>query len=420
MKCRASAFRCGLPLFVACCGVSAEPQPAYRNAAFQQQRQNAKQLSATVADDIIHLLQSSVLVKAQPWNETVVNADVEKPVLQTPESLAMLEDMILSSIREGRFSGESEYIKAMAKRVKQMQKNIVKSHKANQKWVHRSIDNIKKCSTVLWSVAYKQAIDLEDKFDSLTKKHKECYLSLSDVADSLASYKVKYENAKAGLDVAIERIKDAEAKQTPATCKPSLWPKTTPGMRARMVYTWFDKAYKQMVRLEKEKTSKAKLAARYKSMYDARQAKYVKMAAKCKKTAYDMDNAKCQAVTLLHNACKARYVCYNNAVKAHKEADEIIKKEERDMRIEWRSVGRMDCYLGVLHKKKKNDKKKKTLDHCHKTPVSSEHLRINYGKIPGRRNCPIDPRCPCTKEYKAEFYGRPGLGTCTKCPACKA
>jgi len=413
-------FRHGLPLFVACCGVSAEQQPTDRNAAFQQQWQNATQLRATGADDIVHLLQSSVFVRTQPGNETVVNGDVEQQVLQNPESLAMLEDMILSNIREGRFDGESHYLKAMKGRVKQMQSNIMKSHKANQKWNSRSIKAIRQCSTRLWSDAYKKAISLEDKFDSLSMQHKECYLSVSDVADSLESYKVKYENARAGLDVAIERIKDAEAKQTAATCKPSLWPQATIGMRAQMLYTWFDRAYKQMVRLEKEKAAKAKLTARYKAMYDARQAKYDKTAAQCKKIAYDMDNTKCQAVTLLRNACTERYVCYNNAVKAHEDADKIIRQEERDMKIEWRSVGRMDCYLGVLHPKDKNDKKEKTLDKCRKTPVSTEHLKINYGKVPGKRKCPLDPRCPCSKEYKADHYSKPGFGTCTKCPACKA
>lgn len=415
MKCSASTFRCGLPLLLACCGVSAEQQPAYRNAAIEQERPNATQLRAN-GDDTVHLLQSSVHVKAQPGNETV---DVEQPILQTPESFGMLEEMIVSYVREGRFAGESEYVKAMKKRIKQMQDNIVESHKANQKWVHRSIDDIKKCSTQLWDVAYKQAINLEDKFVSLSKAHKECYESLSDVADSLASYKAKYENAKAGLDVAIDSIKEEEKKQTPSTCKPGMWPQATLTMRAQMLYTWFDKAYKQMVRLEKEKTKKAKLTNRYKAMYDARQANHDKLAAKCKKVAFEMDTTKCKVVTLLRRACTARTACYKTAVKAYTGAEKVIKKEEHDMRVEWRSVGRMECFLGVIHAEK-NKKKEKTLEKCQKTPVSADHLKINYGKIPGKRKCPLDPRCPCSKKYKAEQYGKPGLGKCTECPACKA
>lgn len=406
----------GLPLLVACCGVSAEQPLVDRNAAFQQQRKNAMQPRATGADDTIHLLQSSVHVRAQLGNETVV--DVEKPVLETPESLVMLEDMILSYIRGGRSDGNSVYVKAMGKRVKQMQVNIRKSHKANQKWVHRGIADIKKCSTQLWSVAYKKAIGLEDKFDTLSKEHKECYVALRDVADSLASYKAKYLNAKAGLQVAIERIKDEQAKQSPKVCRPGLWPQATIGMRARMLYTWFDKAYKQMVKLEKEKKSKEKLTARFKTMYDARRKKFEKMAAKCKKTSHDMDTTKCKAVTLLRRACKNRNACYDNAVKVYQKSEKIIKQEEADMKVEWRSLGRMDCYLGVL-KPKKNDKKEKNLNGCRKKKVSSKFLNVNYGKIPGRRKCPLDPRCPCSKEYKAQHYGKKGLGKCTQCLACQ-
>lgn len=411
MKFRASTFQCGLPLFVVCCGVFAEQQPAYRDAAFKQHRHNATQLRA-LGDDAIHLLQSSVHLIPPPGNETALDGDA---LLQTPESLTMLEGMMVSYIHEGRFAGESKYVEAMKERVAKMKGNIVETHKANQKWVHKSIDDINKCNKPFWSVAYKKAVKLEERFNTLSKKHKECYESISDAADSVESYKVKYENAKAGLDVAVERIKDEEKKQSASTCKPGLWPGVTLGMRAQMLYTWFDKAYKLMVRLHRERKKKAKLTARFKAMYDKRRKQHAKLAVKCKKTSKDMDNTKCKAVTLLRTACKDRSLCYKRAVKAHSEADKVVKKEERDMQIEWRSLGRMDCYLGVI-----NVKKEKNLNGCRKNKVSADHLKIKYGKIPKRTNCPFDPRCPCSKKYKAEHYGKPGLGTCTECPACKA
>merc|ERR1719414_2209561 len=67
------------------------------------------------------------------------------------------------------------------------------------------------------------------------------------------------------------------------------------------------------------------------------------------------------------------------------------------MKIEWRGLKRIQCYLQVIDDKPVKDAKGKTipnnkvLDSCIKMRrPSTKHLNINYGKIPKKPKCPKD------------------------------
>jgi len=109
----------------------------------------------------------------------------------------------------------------------------------------------------------------------------------------------------------------------------------------------------------------------------------------------------------------------------------VIIIEERDFKIQWRALRRIQCYLLVMGTKNdKNHKKEKAqLDQCiklKKKDISTKHLDINYKRIPPKPNCPKDPMCPCSKFYTNSYYKVGPKSRCVKnlvkkytCPACK-
>lgn len=105
--------------------------------------------------------------------------------------------------------------------------------------------------------------------------------------------------------------------------------------------------------------------------------------------------------------------------------------QEREMKIEWRALTRIQCYLKVLNIKNDKDQKKEKaqLDACIKvkrSDISTKHLDIDYGKIPKKPKCPRDTMCPCSKRYVSTYYKKGPKSRCVKnlvkkyvCPACR-
>merc|ERR1719174_1177434 len=67
-----------------------------------------------------------------------------------------------------------------------------------------------------------------------------------------------------------------------------------------------------------------------------------------------MNNKKCKAVEMFDTSCSFYEECWKRAKRVY-DADVIrIRKEEAEMKIEWRALHRIQCYLMVLGTK--NDK----------------------------------------------------------------
>jgi len=105
--------------------------------------------------------------------------------------------------------------------------------------------------------------------------------------------------------------------------------------------------------------------------------------------------------------------------------------EEKDFKIQWRALHRIQCYLVVMGEKNdKNQKKEKEhLDKCiklKKKDISTKHLDIDYKKIPKKPKCPKDKMCPCSTFYTNSYYKVGPKTRCVKnlvkkytCAACK-
>merc|ERR1719433_638713 len=117
--------------------------------------------------------------------------------------------------------------------------------------------------------------------------------------------------------------------------------------------------------------------------------------------------------------------------KKYDDDNVIIRKQEKDMKIQWRALHRIQCFLLVLNEKndKNNKKEKSQLDKCiaiKRADISTKHLDIDYKKIPKKPKCPRDPMCPCTKFYTNSYYKTGPKDRCVNnkvknyvCPICK-
>lgn len=160
-------------------------------------------------------------------------------------------------------------------------------------------------------------------------------------------------------------------------------------------------------------------------------AKYAAMVKKCKKIAFLMNQDKCKVVETLSTSCSFYEACWTRAKKNYDRDRANILVQEREMKIEWRALTRIQCYLKVLNIKNDKDQKKEKaqLDACIKvkrSDISTKHLDIDYGKIPKKPRCPRDPMCPCSKRYVSTYYKKGPKSRCVKnlvkkyvCPACR-
>merc|ERR1740123_280781 len=87
-----------------------------------------------------------------------------------------------------------------------------------------------------------------------------------------------------------------------------------------------------------------------------------------------------------------------------------VMVQEKNMKVQWRALKRIQCYLQVVDDKPKKVKgkivpNKVIIDNCIKMKrPSTKHLDIDYGKIPKKPKCPRDKSCPCTTFYVVNSY----------------
>jgi len=162
-------------------------------------------------------------------------------------------------------------------------------------------------------------------------------------------------------------------------------------------------------------------------------AKHKAMMNKCKKIAYLMNTRKCESVTQLETGCKGYGSCWEVARKNYNKNVDEVKIQEKNMKIQWRALKRIQCYLQVIDDAPKKDAKGKDIDNKEvlkacigmKRPIT-DHLDIDYGKMPHEPQCPKDKMCPCTPFYITQAYKHGPKTRCAqnmvknyKCPICK-
>jgi len=336
-------------------------------------------------------------------------------------SWKQLEDMVLSRVRDStKLAGKGNglFVKKIGSMISRMQASINTSKTSNQQMITNAIDRFGRCTSKMRD-SQKGSKKKLKKFSVLKNVHKECEESYVDIVDSQKSHLLKLENAQAELQDIKDQWKDEKAKQTAKICGSTEFENYQQQL-TRMLHR-FKKELKKMEGLAATRKEKRIKVAALKAVVYRRKQMIKAMAKKCQIISNQMDDAACGSVTILKNACRTHGSCWENTLKEYKRLSKSVKKEEKDMKIEWRALGRINCFLGVLSPGKKEKKKKATLEDCIKTPVSADHLSIDYGKIPKKPKCPkIPKRCPCKPMYLKEQYGLKGMiSKCKRCPACK-
>jgi len=101
----------------------------------------------------------------------------------------------------------------------------------------------------------------------------------------------------------------------------------------------------------------------------------------------------CQSNQAKVDACKAFAQCYDQNYNIWVSTKKDVEAVEKDMKLEYRGLARMDCYLGAfdLGKSSKSTEGTAKLAACTQLTTDTTVLNINYKTPDPKRNCSVDP-----------------------------
>jgi len=138
-----------------------------------------------------------------------------------------------------------------------------------------------------------------------------------------------------------------------------------------------------------------------------RDKKYFAKKRECNNIQDRMDNNACQRAVLVKDACESYSECFSSKLEAYETAKNLVQKEERDRKGEWRALKRMGCLIGTFADGKV---KGGEITKCKGKTWSTNHLIINYPNEPERTECQVPDLYPSTPVYKQkEFIPLPAL-----------
>jgi len=393
------------------------------------------------ADDILAMLQNGLKVKqsnnmSSPTNENegpqnaMVQDGLEQHSPDGPDmgAVSHLEEMVLSRLRENDYKGDKKLAAVINGSIKNMMKAILSATASNQKLMKLSIKAFKKCKTTMWE-NYGRALPYEHRYWQLKTIYPKCikaerYWNLNRIKVWKVYKKARnmYINYKKLHKIAGRKCVNVCTNQKNENYHEQL----------QRLVTYYKKCKKSIgPLLKKEKNAKKMYIHQYKRHYWNR-AKYIAMRKKCLKIAYLMNVRKCQSVYKLDTGCKGYGNCWKIAMRNYINNKRGVMVQEKDMKVEWRALKRIQCYLQVIDDKKKKVKgkvvpNKVIINGCIKMKKpSTKHLNIDYGKIPKKPKCPRDKMCPCTSFYVVNSYTAGPKQRCAKnlvrkykCPSCK-
>jgi len=130
--------------------------------------------------------------------------------------------------------------------------------------------------------------------------------------------------------------------------------------------------------------------------------------------------------------CEDYSTCYNNALAAYQEEKPTIEAMHLNWTVQWRTLKRMECLLGIMQSGGTND----DIDKCKEKTWPTDHLDLDYPVIPTKEECHGAPAgagtflqahadaddaipLPCEAAFLTKYYGSnpPGApaATCTPC-----
>jgi len=330
------------------------------------------------------------------------------------QAISRLEELVLAKVHEGA-GGNNKLTATINASIASMRKAILAATASNQALIIADIKAFKPCKAKMWKKydkaaavegafwvlgnIYPRCIDAEKKLNLLkTKSYKVWTASKSTYktkqkifkAVSRACGNVCSQNKNENYNEQLVRL-----AQYYVRCRKKIGPKYKDAVAAKKKYKASDKA-KTLNNL-----------------------KYIAMKKKCELIAYRMNQQKCQAVGILSSSCSFYNECWKRAKRQYTSDRRKVMVEEANMKVQWRALTRIQCFLLVLNiKNDKNHKKEKAqLNKCINIKtrgISTKPLNIDYKKIPKKPKCPQDPWCPCTGAYTAFYYKKGPKSRCVK------
>lgn len=350
------------------------------------------------AEDTLAMLQNSLRVNVHSGEAERKN---QIGLLPDGNTVEELEKIVMARINEG-VKGNSNFTKTINASIKQMMTGMISTTAANQQQIKLDIKAFKKCKTTMWGT-YDRAIPVERDFWVLGEIYPKCIAAENALKLESDTSATKETSTKSSLKNSKKLLK-AEGDRCSNVCTNQKNENYSEQLDRLAEYYTKCKTKIEPKWLKKEKLvkdyAKAEAAAKYSK------AKYLAMLEKCKLIAYRMNVKKCDAVGMLKTSCSGYGTCWSSTKKVYDKDKKWIKKQEDEMKTEFRALVRIQCYLLVLDAK--NDKEnKKQLNICigiRREDISTKPLDIDYMKIPKKPVCPKDPWCPCNRAYKNFYY----------------
>jgi len=384
--------------------------------------------TAAAADDVLAMLQNSLRVNQnqQGLEQNAAVQDPENPESPEMAGISRLEELVMARVRDGLL-GDNNMTATINASIKTYQTGIIATTASNQAKIIADIKAFAKCKTTMWK-KYDGVIPVEKDFWILGNIYPKCWRAETNLATAKKVADTKEKTLKNDVKVSKKLLKAEERKCT-NVCNNNKEENYNEQLdRLADYYTKCKKAIKPKLDAMEKVTKQYKTAVKQKKLGDAR---YEAMKKKCKLIAYRMNNKKCDARKKFAGSCSFYEECWKRSKMVYDKDVKRIKVQEKEMKIEWRALHRIQCYLLVLNIKNDKDQKKEKaqLNKCigiKKDQISTKHLDIDYKKIPKKPKCPQDPWCPCTKAYVNYYYKVGPKKRCVnnivkkyKCPACK-
>jgi len=390
-------------------------------------------------DDILGMLQGGLKVTqssntSSPTDASPQNAGArDGPEMHAKDgpdmaTVSHLEEMVLNSLRENNYKGDKKLSAVINGSIKNMEKAILSATSSNQKLMKLSIQAFKKCKTTMWR-NYGRALPYEKRYWQLKTMYPKCikaerYWNLQRVKAWKVYKKVK------NMYFNFRKLHKIQGNKCVNVCTNNKNENYHEQLKRLVGY--YAKCKKKIgPLLKKEKQAKKTYIRQYRKHYWNR-AKYIAMRKKCLKIAYLMNYRKCQSVYKLNTGCKGYGNCWKIAMRNYIRNKQGVMVQEKNMKVQWRALKRIQCYLQVIDGKPKKVKgkvvpNKVIINNCIKMKKpSTKHLNIDYGKIPKKPKCPRDKMCPCTYFYVVNSYTVGPKQRCArnlvrkyKCPSCK-
>jgi len=376
------------------------------------------------ADDMLAMLQSSLRVK-QPTQDAELQKTFDVGLPDT-NNVARLEEIVMARVHEGKLFGDDKLSSSINTSVKSMYASIITTTGANQKKIIDDIKAFEKCKTSMW-LKYDKAIPIERDHWIMGMIYRRCITAENKLKLHKQKNDATTKTLKKDLNV-LKKLAKAEEDRCNNICNNDQLENYHEQLEKLFGYYKNCKAkIAPRVKNVKDAQKKAVAAASHKKLSDA---KYLAMKSKCLKIAYIMNQYKCKAVERLDTSCSFYEACWKRAKNTYDSDADLIRVQEKNMKIQWRALHRIQCFLLVLNTKNDKDHKKEKaqLNKCiaiKRNDISTKHLDIDYKKIPKKPRCPRDPMCPCSTFYTNSYYKVGPKSRCVKnikkkyvCPAC--